>query len=47
VFPDRDAAARYIETLDRGELAARLPEFDGPLVLSGAAIVFVADRAAA
>jgi ubiquinone/menaquinone biosynthesis C-methylase UbiE len=45
VFPDRAAAAAYLETLDRGELAGRLPEFNEPLVAHGTPTVFVADKA--
>ncbi len=45
VFPDRAAAAAYLETLDRGELVGRLPEFSEPLVAHGAPTVFVADKA--
>jgi SAM-dependent methyltransferase len=44
VFPDRAAAAAYLETLGRGELAGRLGELDGPLVASGAPTVFLAER---
>jgi SAM-dependent methyltransferase len=44
VFADRASAAAYLATLDRGELAARLPEFGWPLVARGAPTVFVADR---
>lgn len=47
VFPDRAAAAAYLETLERGELAERLGELDGPLVASGAPTVFLAETAAA
>ena len=43
VFPDREAAAAYLETLDGAELAARLPEGMGRLVARGAATVFVAE----
>ena len=45
VFADRAAAAAYLGTLDRGDLAERLPEFTEPLVASGAPTVFVADQA--
>jgi SAM-dependent methyltransferase len=45
VFADRAAAAAYLGTLDRGDLAERLPEFTEPLVASGAPTVFVADKA--
>jgi SAM-dependent methyltransferase len=44
VFADRADAAAYLATLDRGELAERLPEFGEPLVARGAPAVFVADR---
>ena len=43
VFPDRAAVAAYLETLERGELAARLGELDGPLVAGGAPTVFLAE----
>jgi SAM-dependent methyltransferase len=46
VFADRDAAAAYLETLERAELAARLPEGIGPLVARGASTVFVAEAPA-
>jgi SAM-dependent methyltransferase len=45
VFPDRAAAAAYLETLGRGELAGRLGELDGPLVACGAPTVFLAETA--
>jgi SAM-dependent methyltransferase len=41
-FADRDAAAAYLATLGRDELADRLPEFDEPLVARGHTTVFVA-----
>jgi SAM-dependent methyltransferase len=41
VFPDRAAAAAYLETLGRGELAGRL----GELVACGAPTVFLAETA--
>jgi SAM-dependent methyltransferase len=44
VFADRAAAAAYLATLERGELAERLPEFAAPLVARGAPTVFFADR---
>ena len=44
-FADRAAAAAYLATLGREELAERLPEFTEPLVASGAPTVFVADKA--
>jgi ubiquinone/menaquinone biosynthesis C-methylase UbiE len=43
VFPDRAAAARYLETLDRRDAAAALPDFVGPLIAHGLPTVFVAD----
>lgn len=46
VFDDRDAAAAYLETLERGELAARLPDDMGRLVARGAASVFAAQTRA-
>ena len=46
VFADRDAAAAYLETLDRADLAARLPEGMGRLVARGAVTVFVAEAPA-
>jgi SAM-dependent methyltransferase len=45
VFADRAAAAAYLATLGRDDLAERLPEFAEPLVASGAPTVFIADRA--
>jgi SAM-dependent methyltransferase len=45
VFADRAAAAAYLATLGRGELAERLPEFAEPLVARGAPTVFAADKA--
>jgi SAM-dependent methyltransferase len=44
VFPDRATAAAYLESLGRGELAARLPDAPWPLEARGATGVFVADR---
>jgi SAM-dependent methyltransferase len=44
-FPDRQTAASYLETLERGALADRLPEFAEPLVARGTPTVFVADKA--
>jgi ubiquinone/menaquinone biosynthesis C-methylase UbiE len=44
-FADRAAAAAYLATLGRGELAERLPELTEPLVARGAPTVFVADKA--
>ena len=45
VFADRAAAAAYLATLGRGELAERLPELSEPFVAGGAPTVFVADKA--
>jgi ubiquinone/menaquinone biosynthesis C-methylase UbiE len=45
VFQDRHAAASYLATLERGELADRLPDFVEPLVARGTPTVFVADKA--
>ncbi len=45
VFADRAAAAAYLATLGRGDLAERLPEFSEPFDASGAPTVFVADKA--
>jgi SAM-dependent methyltransferase len=42
-FADRDAAATYLATLGRDELAARLPELTEPLIARGHTTVFVAD----
>jgi SAM-dependent methyltransferase len=42
VFADRDAAASYLATLERGALAERLPEFGEPFEARGALAVFVA-----
>jgi SAM-dependent methyltransferase len=42
-FADRAAAAAYLATLGREELAARLPELHEPLVVRGHTTVFVAD----
>ncbi|HXD68570.1 MAG TPA: class I SAM-dependent methyltransferase [Gaiellales bacterium] len=46
VFADRTAAAAYLETLERGDLAARLPADMGRLVARGATTVFAADTPA-
>ena len=46
VFADRAAAAAYLETLERGDLAARLPADMGRLVARGAVTVFAADTPA-
>jgi SAM-dependent methyltransferase len=43
VFADRAAAAAYLETLERADLAARLPEDMRRLVARGAVTVFAAD----
>ena len=45
VFADRAAAAAYLTTLGRDDLAERLPDFAEPLVATGAPTVFVADKA--
>ncbi len=44
VFADRPAAAAYLATLERGDLAERLPELPEPLVARGTTTVFVADN---
>jgi SAM-dependent methyltransferase len=46
VFGNREAAAAYLETLQRGDLAARLPADMGRLVARGAVTVFAADTPA-
>jgi SAM-dependent methyltransferase len=46
VFADRAAAGAYMETLERGELADRLPDGPWPLIARGAPTVFAADRGA-
>ena len=46
VFADRAAAAAYLETLEHGELAARLPADMGRLVARGAVAVFAAEAPA-
>jgi SAM-dependent methyltransferase len=46
VFVDRAAATAYLDSLGRGELAARLPDGPWPLTVRGAPAVFVADTAA-
>jgi SAM-dependent methyltransferase len=46
VFANRAAAAAYLETLERGDLAARLPADMGRLVARGAVTVFAADMPA-
>lgn len=42
-FADRKAAAAYLTTLGRDDIASRLPEFDKPLVARGQTTVFVAE----
>jgi ubiquinone/menaquinone biosynthesis C-methylase UbiE len=44
IFPVRAAAAAYLRSIDRSELADRLPESSWPLRARGASAVFVADR---
>jgi SAM-dependent methyltransferase len=44
VFPDRLAAATYLATLERSDLAERLPELPEPLIARGTPTVFVADE---
>jgi SAM-dependent methyltransferase len=44
VFADRAAAVAYLETLDQGTLAGRLPQFTEPLIAHGTPTVFVADK---
>ena len=46
VFADRAAAAAYLESLERTDLAARLPGDMGRLVARGAPTVFAADTRA-
>ena len=45
-FADRAAAAAHLETLERGDLAARLPADMGRLVGRCAVTVFAADTRA-
>lgn len=42
VFSDRPAAASYLATLERSDLAERLPELPEPLIARGTPTVFVA-----
>jgi SAM-dependent methyltransferase len=42
-FPNRDAAAEYLCSIDRSDLVDRLPHSDWPLRVRGATAVFVAD----
>jgi ubiquinone/menaquinone biosynthesis C-methylase UbiE len=44
VFSDRMAAATYLATLERSDLAERLPEMPEPLIARGTPTVFVADE---
>ena len=45
-FPDREAARRYVAASPtRSHLAGELPEWEGPLVCSRLAAVFVAEKA--
>jgi SAM-dependent methyltransferase len=43
-FADRDAAAAYLNSVDRSDLVARLPHSNWPLRACGASAVFVADQ---
>ena len=45
MFPDRNAAQSYIDASSQVLDGARLPEFDGPLRVRRAPVVFVADKA--
>lgn len=45
-FADRQAVVGYMATLAGADIAARVPELDGPLVAHGATTVFVAEKAA-
>jgi SAM-dependent methyltransferase len=45
LFPDRDAAASYLSSIDRSDLASRLPQSGWPLNARGATAVFTADKA--
>jgi SAM-dependent methyltransferase len=46
-FPDWEAAHRYVSSsVTRGHLAERLPRFEGPLVATRLAVVFVAETPA-
>jgi ubiquinone/menaquinone biosynthesis C-methylase UbiE len=44
IFAVRDAAAAYLQSIDRSDLVGRLPEASWPLRARGATAVFVADR---
>jgi hypothetical protein len=44
VFSDRNAAAEYLQSIDRSDLASRLPISNWPLRARGATAVFGADR---
>ena len=44
VFGDRAAAAAYLESMERHDLAALLPDTGWPLTARGGTAVFVADR---
>jgi SAM-dependent methyltransferase len=44
VFPDRNAASAYLQSIDRSDLASQLPLSDWPLRARGATAVFVADQ---
>jgi len=44
VFPDRNAASAYLRSVDRSDLANRLPLSDWPLRARGATAVFIADQ---
>jgi SAM-dependent methyltransferase len=46
VFPDRDAAQRYVAaSVTRRHLASELPEWDGPLTCTRHSVLFVAETA--
>jgi len=44
MFRDRNEAAAYLKSIDRGDLAERLPHSNWPLRARGASAVFVADQ---
>jgi ubiquinone/menaquinone biosynthesis C-methylase UbiE len=44
VFPDRASAVSYLESLERGDVAERLPDQPEPLNVHGAPTVFMADK---
>jgi len=44
VFPDRNAASAYLRSIDRSDLAGRLPLSDWPLRAQGSTAVFIADQ---